>query len=286
MRGKKAGQKQRNDGENNRYDQEEGNWSERTEHSRSVYPRGPRGWRASAILRSVNGVLPSQADKPRYVAAMFERIAGRYDLMNTLMTAGQDRRWRRIVSELASSQRPERILDVGTGTGRLAAALLEANRQATVVGVDFAQAMLRQAPRATHATRADALRLPFADEQFDAVVSAFLVRNLADVSSGIAEQVRVLRPGGRLVVLETTPGPDNRVARPLVSLYFRRIVPLLGGLIAGDASAYTYLPESTRAFLEPARLAQVLSECGLRDINVRRLALGSVAITSGQKPNG
>ena len=192
MRGKKAGQKQRNDGENNRYDQEEGNWSERTEHSRSVYPRGPRGWRASAILRSVSGVLPSQADKPRYVAAMFERIAGRYDLMNTLMTAGQDRRWRRIVSELASSGRAERILDVGTGTGRLGAALLEANRQVTVVGVDFAQAMLRQAPREVHPTRADALRLPFADEQFDAVVSAFVVRNLADVSSGIAEQVHTL----------------------------------------------------------------------------------------------
>jgi len=232
----------------------------------------------------VSAVLPTQADKPRYVAAMFDRIARRYDLMNTLMTAGQDQRWRRIVSELATRGPSAWILDVGTGTGRLGEAIRHTNGPSRVVGIDFTEGMLRQASREIHPTRADALRLPFADEQFDAVVSAFVVRNLADATSGIAEQVRVLRPGGRLIVLETTPGPDNRVARPLVRLYFRRIVPLLGGLIAGDPSAYTYLPESTLAFLDPARLATVLSACGLSDISVRRLALGSVAITSGRKP--
>jgi demethylmenaquinone methyltransferase/2-methoxy-6-polyprenyl-1,4-benzoquinol methylase len=232
----------------------------------------------------MSAALPSQADKPRYVTAMFERIARRYDLMNTLMTAGQDRRWRRIVAQLATVGDPEWILDVGTGTGRLGEALMKANGRAVVVGIDFTEGMLRRARRGIRPTRADALRLPFTDEQFDAVVSAFVVRNLADVASGIAEQVRVLRPGGRLAVLETTPAPQQWLLRPLVRLYFRHVVPLLGGLIAGDASAYTYLPESTRVFLEPARLAQILSECGLRDINVRRLALGSVAITSGQKP--
>jgi demethylmenaquinone methyltransferase/2-methoxy-6-polyprenyl-1,4-benzoquinol methylase len=232
----------------------------------------------------VSAVLPTQADKPRYVAAMFDRIARRYDLMNTLMTAGRDRRWRRIVADLATTRHSTWILDVGTGTGRLGRALRQANPSARVVGIDFTEGMLRRAPREINPTRADAVRLPFADEQFDAVVSAFVVRNLADVASGLAEQVRVLRPGGRLVILETTPGPDNPVLRRLVSLYFRRVVPFLGRVVAGDASAYTYLPASTLAFLEPTRLAHVAAQCGLRDINVRRLGLGSVAITSGRKP--
>jgi demethylmenaquinone methyltransferase/2-methoxy-6-polyprenyl-1,4-benzoquinol methylase len=240
-------------------------------------------------------VLPTQADKPRYVAAMFEHIARRYDLMNTLMTAGQDQRWRHMVAELATSGPPDElaatghaewVLDVGTGTGRLGEAVRETNPAMRVVGIDFTEGMLRQAAREIHPTRADALRLPFADEQFDAVVSAFVVRNLADVASGIAEQARVLRRGGRLVILETTPGADNRLLRALVRLYFRRVVPLLGGLIAGDTSAYTYLPESTLAFVEPSRLALTVAECGLRDINIRRLALGSVAIISGRKPEG
>jgi demethylmenaquinone methyltransferase/2-methoxy-6-polyprenyl-1,4-benzoquinol methylase len=232
----------------------------------------------------VSAALPTQADKPRYVAAMFDRIARRYDLMNTLMTAGQDQRWRRMVAELATTRHSSWVLDVGTGTGRLGRAVRQISPTARVVGIDFTQGMLRRASRDIHPTRADAVRLPFADEQFDAVVSAFVVRNLAEVTSGLAEQVRVLRPGGRLVMLETTPGPDNAILRPLVRLYFRRVVPLLGRLIAGDASAYTYLPESTLAFLEPTRLAQAVAECGLRDINVRRLALGSVAITSARKP--
>ena len=232
----------------------------------------------------MSAVLPTQADKPRYVAAMFARIARRYDLMNALMTAGQDQRWRRLVAELATTRHSTGILDVGTGTGRLGRAVRRTNPSARVVGIDFTDAMLRRAARDLHPTRADALRLPFADEQFDAVVSAFVVRNLADVASGIAEQVRVLRPGGRLVMLETTPGPEQPLLRPLVRFYFRRVVPLLGRLIAGDASAYTYLPESTLAFLDPARLAHVVAECGLRDVTIRRLALGSVAITSGRKP--
>jgi demethylmenaquinone methyltransferase/2-methoxy-6-polyprenyl-1,4-benzoquinol methylase len=226
--------------------------------------------------------LPAQADKPRYVAAMFGRVARRYDLMNTLMTAGQDAHWRRLVARAATTRGAERILDVGTGTGRLGEALLKANRHAEVVGVDFTEGMLRRARRRDlHLTRADALQLPFADHEFDAVVSAFLVRNLADVGRGIAEQTRVLKPGGRLVVLETTPWPSNAL-RPLVRAYFQNVVPLLGTLIAGEPAAYAYLPESTLAFLEPSRLAQVFGQYGLWDVQVRRLALGSVAMISGR----
>jgi demethylmenaquinone methyltransferase/2-methoxy-6-polyprenyl-1,4-benzoquinol methylase len=216
---------------------------------------------------------------------MFGRIADRYDLMNTLMTGGQDRTWRRIVAEAVTGERTGTVLDVGTGTGKLGAAVFEAAPDARVVGVDFTQAMLRAAPRSLKRAGADALQLPFGDAQFDAVVSAFLVRNLADPASGIAEQVRVLRPGGRLAVLETTPGPDGLVG-PFFRLYMRYVVPVLGWLIAGDPSAYSYLPESTLAFVEPARLAELLRQRGLVDVEVRRLAFGCVAVTTARKPGG
>ena len=172
--------------------------------------------------------LPSAADKPRYVAAMFGRIARRYDLMNTLMTAGQDDVWRQAVAR--SLDAPARVLDVGTGTGKLAAAIAQRHPRARVVGVDFSEPMLRASTEAVPLAAGDALRLPFADASFDAVVSAFLLRNVADLESGVAEQVRVLRSGGRLVVLETAPAP----LLPM-RLYLRYVLPLLGGLIAGDA---------------------------------------------------
>jgi demethylmenaquinone methyltransferase/2-methoxy-6-polyprenyl-1,4-benzoquinol methylase len=230
--------------------------------------------------------LPSAADKPRFVAEMFGRIAWRYDLMNTLMTGGQDQRWRKLVAEaaVASPTSPPLLLDVGTGTGKLLQALSSARPDAFAIGVDFTLPMLRAAPSRLTLAGADALRLPFADASFDAVVSAFVVRNLANAGAGLTEQVRVLRPGGRLVILETTPGPPN-LLRHVYRLYFRYLVPRLGQLIAGDPAAYTYLPESTLAFLEPARLAASLRDSGLVQVSTRRLALGSVAITAGRKPD-
>jgi demethylmenaquinone methyltransferase / 2-methoxy-6-polyprenyl-1,4-benzoquinol methylase len=226
--------------------------------------------------------LPTASEKPRFVAAMFGRIARRYDLMNTLMTLGQDEAWRRAVARSVGT--PTRVLDVGTGTARLARALAAAHPVATVVGVDFSEPMLRASakPRTTPLAAADALMLPFRDNSFDAVTSAFLVRNLADVRAGIAEQARVLRSGGSLVVLDTTPGPRNWL-RPLARLYLDRVVPLLGKLLAGDAAAYTYLPASSAAFLDPEDLAQVIRTHGLQDPTVRRLALGCVAVVSAHK---
>ena len=143
--------------------------------------------------------------------------------------------------------------------------------------------MLQRAPRQFRLANGDAVMLPFADAQFESVASGFLVRNLADVERGIAEQIRVLRPGGILVILETTPGPGGMLGL-VYRLYFREIVPLLGGFVAGDASAYSYLPASTLAFIAPERLARLLVEHGLEDVHTRRLALGSVAVTSGRKP--
>jgi len=226
--------------------------------------------------------LPTASEKPRFVAAMFGRIAGHYDLMNTVMTLGLDAGWRRAVAGAVGA--PTRVLDVGTGTARLAQALTEAHPAAAVIGVDFSEPMLRASatPRTTPLAAADALMLPFPDDSFDAVTSAFVVRNLADMRAGIAEQARVLRSGGSLVVLDTTPGPRNWL-RPLSRLYFDRVVPLLGRLIAGDAAAYTYLPASSAAFLEPEDLAQVLRAHGLQNPTVRRLALGCVALVSARK---
>jgi demethylmenaquinone methyltransferase/2-methoxy-6-polyprenyl-1,4-benzoquinol methylase len=202
--------------------------------------------------------------------------------MNTLMTAGQDGAWRRIVAEAVGAAHT--VLDVGTGTARLAATIARQLPTARVVGVDFSEPMLRASTDSARVplAAADALRLPFADSHFDAVTSAFLLRNLSDVVAGIAEQARVLRPGGRLIVLETTPGPGGWL-QPLFQLYFRRLVPLLGALIAGDSSAYTYLPESTLAFLEPEHLAELMRAHGLQEVTVRRLALGTVAVTSARK---
>jgi demethylmenaquinone methyltransferase/2-methoxy-6-polyprenyl-1,4-benzoquinol methylase len=232
----------------------------------------------------VTSILPRAADKPRFVAAMFGRIAPRYDLMNTLITFGQDARWRRSVARALASLGPgARVLDVGTGTGRLGLAVRDVGPTRRLVGVDFTFEMLRQASSRLEVAAADAQRLPFSDRQFDAVVSGFLVRNLDDIQRGLQEQVRVLRPGGVLVVLETTPGPTGWL-RPLYRVYFRRIVPLLGNAIAGDASAYTYLPESSLAFLEPGRLAALLQTCGLEHVRIRDLMLGCVALTVGYKP--
>ena len=220
--------------------------------------------------------LPNAADKPRYVAAMFGRIAGRYDLMNTLMTAGQDGAWRSAVARALDN--PARVLDVGTGTGKLAAAIVQHHPRAHVVGVDFSEPMLRASNEAVAFAAGDALKLPFPDASFDAVVSAFLLRNVADVEQGIAEQVRVLRRGGRIVVLETAPAPNLPMR-----LYLRYVLPALGGLIAGDSSAYTYLPESTLAFVQPERLGELMRERALTLESVDRRSLGCVAVTVALK---
>lgn len=223
------------------------------------------------------------------VARMFGRIAPRYDVMNTLMTGGRDAGWRRLAVRAARPPRAGRALDVGTGTGKLAAALADAMPGGQVIGVDVTEPMLRQAPAPSFRQAgggrvslalADALALPFPAASFDCATTAFTVRNVADIGVAFAELRRVVRPGGRVVCLELSQ-PRTPIWGDLFAFFFRRVVPSIGHLIARDAGAYTYLPESVAAFLTPEALAAEMARAGLRDVRWRTLALSTVTLHVG-----
>jgi demethylmenaquinone methyltransferase/2-methoxy-6-polyprenyl-1,4-benzoquinol methylase len=227
------------------------------------------------------------ADRARYVQGMFGRIAGRYDLMNRLMTAGQDVHWRRLVMDLAQVPAGGRLLDLGTGTGDLALEGLSRDSALVAVGGDFTLEMMRVGRRRAGGSGVrwlgvDALNLPLPDEQFDAVTSGYLMRNVTDVQRALAEQWRVLKPGGRLVCLDTTPPPRN-LLRPFINFHLHVVIPLLGRLVAGASEAYTYLPDSTERFLTAEQLAERLAQAGFRDVRFRRLMLGTMAVHWGTK---
>lgn len=223
-------------------------------------------------------------DKAAYVNEMFDRIARRYDLMNRIMTVGRDQAWRRRAVELARVPPYGHVLDLATGTGDLALAVLESVPTATVIGVDFSLPMMyygQQKESPSHKRPrflgADALQLPFSDETFDAVLSAFLMRNVTGIEAGFAEQYRVLADGGRLICLEITM-PHLPGFRQAFEVYFGSVVPVVGGVISGSREAYTYLPESVKRFPQPTQLAKILLESGFRDVTYERLMLGTVAI--------
>lgn len=227
-------------------------------------------------------------ERARYVRAMFARIAGRYDVMNRLMTFGQDGAWRRRVLELAELTPAAKLLDLGTGTGDLALAALQQTPGVTAVGGDFTLAMMRVGQRRPEGARVrwsgtDALNLPFPDESFDVVVSGYLMRNVGDLPRAWAEQWRVLKPGGRVVCLDTTP-PAANWRRPFIRFHLSVVIPALGRLIAGDDAAYTYLPESTTGFLAAEALAERMRAAGFEAVRFERLMLGTMAIHAGRKP--
>ena len=226
-------------------------------------------------------------DRADYVQDMFARIAGRYDTMNRLMTFGQDVRWRQYVIRQANLPAGGRLLDIATGTGDIAD---EGQRQVPglrAVGGDFTIEMMQAGKRlpsraAIQWAAADTLALPFPDETFDAVTSGFLMRNVIDVAGAFREQWRVTRPGGRVVVLESSPPKDN-LLRPFIKLHLNMVIPTLGRLITGEADAYRYLPDSTQGFQGPDELAATMRAAGFVDVAYRLFMFGTIAIHVGTK---
>jgi demethylmenaquinone methyltransferase/2-methoxy-6-polyprenyl-1,4-benzoquinol methylase len=226
-------------------------------------------------------------ERAHYVQTMFDRIAQRYNLMNRLMTFGQDMRWRRFVIKKAMLPATGSLLDLATGTGDIAFEARRMHPNAHVIGADFAFQMMavgRQLPMGHQIewAQADALQLPFPDESFDAVVSGYLVRNVTDIPQTLREQRRVLKTGGRIVILETTPPPHN-LLRPFILFHLKYGIPTLGRLISGNSDAYQYLPESTQAFKTPQELAQLMADAGYTDIGWQTFMLGTMAVHWGTK---
>ena len=211
---------------------------------------------------------------------MFDRIAGVYDVMNSVMTAGLHHRWRERAADLAQVGPGKRALDVATGTGDLAIAL--ARRGTDVVGSDFSEGMLERARAKNAAVRweqANALALPYPEDAFDAATVGFGARNFSDLRQGLSEMTRVVRPGGRVVVLEITT-PTKPPLSTFFSLWFDRIVPLLGR-VTGENQAYSYLPNSVKRFPGPRELGAVMHDVGLRDVRWILTAGGIIALHSG-----
>jgi demethylmenaquinone methyltransferase/2-methoxy-6-polyprenyl-1,4-benzoquinol methylase len=223
-------------------------------------------------------------ERAAYVQNMFTRIAKRYDLMNRLITGGQDVRWRRQVMQLARLGRGASLLDLGTGTGELARETLAQFPQAKVIAADFTLEMMRvgQKRGPLSFSSADALQLPFQERSFDAVVSGFLMRNVIDLQKAIQEQYRVLNKGGRIVILDTTR-PKKNIFSPLIWIHMHAVIPLLGRLLTGSSEAYRYLPETTEGFVTAENLAARMAAAGFKKINFERFMFGTIAIHWGEK---
>lgn len=228
----------------------------------------------------------SGAAKSNYVRTMFDRIAHRYDLMNSVMTFGQHQNLRRAAARLAAPPRNGLALDLATGTGDFAMALREVEPTCAVVGVDFALEMMRRGQVKYEGTvsfaAGDMLHLPLPENTFDCSVNGFVLRNVTDVAAAFAEMYRVLKPGGRAVSLEIT-SPRTPIWRNLFGMYFDYAMPHIGGWLSGDPAAYRYLPQSVHAFYKPEQVADLLRKTGFHEVSVRRVMLGTMAVYVGVK---
>ncbi len=226
-------------------------------------------------------------ERAAYVQHMFDRIAGRYNLMNRLMTFGQDLRWRRYVVQQAKLEAGDKLLDLATGTGDIAFEALHQVSGVQAFGGDFSLGMMLVGQHLAHGdqvlwNQSDALNLPFPDASFEAVTSGYLMRNVIDIPRALEEQRRVLKAGGRIVVLDTSPPPDN-LLRPFILIHLRYIIPLLGRLISGNADAYNYLPESTQKFKTPDELAALMREAGFKNVHYKTFMFRTMAVHWGEK---
>ena len=234
-------------------------------------------------------------DKARYVAAMFDRISGRYDLLNMVMSFGMHHLWRwRATGAATRNVARGEALDLATGTGDFALELAARPIITRVVGLDFSPKMLALARKKAGRNRrlknhvrwvqGDALALPFPANRFSCVTTGFGLRNFADMEAALREMVRVIRPGGRVVILDIAPLRGRGSAQRFMRFYFSRVVPRLGAFLAKDAEGYTYLPESVENFLGPQELAQMMEKVGLHGVTYKMMGLGTVALHSGEKP--
>lgn len=226
-------------------------------------------------------------ERAAYVQNMFDRIAGRYNLMNRLMTGGQDMAWRRFVIQQAHIPPNGKLLDLATGTGDIAFEAVKAIPGVYAIGADFSLGMMRVGMTLPLGQKidwcgADALHLPFPDNTFDAVTSGYLVRNVIDIPRTVQEQLRVLKPGGRIVVLDSSPPPPNLV-RPFIEIHLRYVIPTLGRVISGNPDAYQYLPSSTQAFKTPDELASIMRAAGVRNVQYQTFMFGTMAVHWGEK---
>lgn len=239
-----------------------------------------------------------KTDKPGYVAEMFSAIAGRYDLMNRLMTLGRDESWRRLVARELNVPPDGVVLDVAAGTGDIARRVALVYPYSRVVALDFCMEMIQAGRHKFEDTdglgRASSLRervgfvcgdamgLPYADNTFDGVTTGFALRNVLEIVQTLREMWRVLKPRGRMVCLEVSH-PRWAVTSQVYWWYFFKVVPVLGGIISGQWDAYSYLPESAQAFLTPEQLAEHMTAVGFEQVRFCRLMLGTVAIHIGEK---
>ncbi len=223
-------------------------------------------------------------ERATYVQNMFTQVAKRYDLMNRLMTGGQDIRWRKMVIKLARIDNSSALLDIGTGTGDLAREAAKQFPRAKVIASDFTHEMMRVGKKisALNFSTADALRLPFNDSSFDSVISGFLMRNVIDLNKAIEEQYRMLKNGGRIVVLDTTR-PKKNILSPFIWIHMHFIIPTLGALLTGVGEAYRYLPETTEGFVTAEEMAERMKNAGFKNVNFKRLMFGTIAIHWAEK---
>ncbi len=229
-----------------------------------------------------------KTSKAAFVHSMFSRIAPYYDLMNRLISFSLDQRWRKELALWAPNS--GLILDLAAGTGDSASAFLQTDPQAKVVALDFCEPMLRRAiPKLSRfqgraiLVQGDAMELPFASSSFDGAISAFAMRNLSDLQRALGEIFRVLKPEGFFLCLEISY-PNLKALRLAFSLYFGRLVPLLGQIVAHDAEAYSYLPSSVAQFLPPEEFAHLMEGIGFRQVEFRRLFPGMAVLHRGFKP--
>jgi len=225
-------------------------------------------------------------DHARRVREMFARISPRYDLLNHLLSANIDRRWRRAVTKKLRAILPDgaQLLDVACGTGDLSIELFD-NAQALVTGLDFCRPMLEIAARKAPQIRfieADALKLPFRDGSFDALTIAFGLRNFSSVAQGLSEMRRILRPGGWVLILEFS-SPVVPGFRTLFEFYFWRVLPRIGALVSGSRSAYEYLPNSVARFANQEELAEMMRDAGFEKVGFENLTGGVAALHIGQR---